>query len=25
LDTARDLAVMHIEARNDSFGDHRFH
>jgi hypothetical protein len=22
LDAARDLAVMHIEARNDSFGDH---
>jgi hypothetical protein len=22
LDAARDLAVMHVEARNDSFGDH---
>src|ERR1039458_2358425 len=25
LDAARDFAVMHVEARNDSFGDHRAH
>ena len=25
LDAARDLARMHVETRNDSFGNHRLH